>query len=224
MPTQMMHVAIAKKVNEKLSLEQDLLYIGCLMTNWTNVKYHISHFKKETDGIEGLSNPDEFYNKYQNKLNNPIVIGYLIHILTDRFWNKYMLNNVYLYNEENEVIGVKTKKKKELNLPEELIYELKAKTYNKYDNYLLGKNLVDLIKEKIFEIPNLEEIKITQEELDQKIDEYNKLVNSAKKKRMLMGMKTNKNSLLNQKEFEKNLERCAGYIYSYLKEKDIIEI
>lgn len=224
MPTQMMHVAIAKKVNEKLELEQDLLYVGCLMTNWTNVEYHISHFKKATDGIEGLSNPDDFYNKYQNKLNDPIVIGYLIHILTDRFWNKYMLNNVYLYNEEKEVIGVKTKKKKELNLPEELIYELKAKTYNKYDNYLLGKNLVDLIKDKIFEMPNLDEIKITQEELDQKIDEYNKLVNNAKKKRMLKGMKNNKNTLLNQKEFENNLERCAGYIYSYLKEKDIIEI
>ena len=224
MPTQMMHIAIAKKVNEKLDLEKNLLYVGCLITNWTNVEYHISHFKKEHEGIEGLSNPDLFYDKYQQLLNNPIVLGYLIHILTDRFWNKYMLNNVYLYNEDNQVVGVKTRKKKELTMPEESIYELKAKTYNKYDNYLLGQNLVDKIKEKNFELPNLEEIKITTEELDKKIDEYNKLVDDSKKKRLLTGMKTNKHSLLNQKEYENNIERCAGYIYSYLKEKDIVEI
>ena len=98
MPTPMLHVAIAKKVNEKLLLEKDLLYIGCLMTNWTNVEYHVSHFKSEDEGIEGLSKPDMFVEKYESKLDDPLVLGYLIHLLTDRFWNKYMVNNVYLYN------------------------------------------------------------------------------------------------------------------------------
>ena len=28
----------------------------------------------------------------------------------------------------------------------------------------------------------------------------------------------------NQKEFEENLERCAGYVYSYLRRNDIIEV
>ena len=35
MPTPMMHIAIAKKVNEKLSLEKDLLYIGCFIESAT---------------------------------------------------------------------------------------------------------------------------------------------------------------------------------------------
>lgn len=224
MPTPMMHVAIAKKVNEKLSLEEDLLYVGCLMTNWTNVEYHISHFKDEKEGIEGLSNPDKYINKYQDKLEDPIVLGYLIHLLTDRFWNKYMLNNVYLYNNENEVVGVKTQRKKEVNLPQESIHELKKKTYNKYDNYLIGKNLVDSIKEKVLILPILDEIKITQEELDQRIDEYNKSVKEQKKKISFLSFNNNKYSLINQKEFEDNLERCAGYVYSYLRKNDIIEV
>jgi len=224
MPTPMMHVAIAKKVNEKLFLEEDLLYIGCLMTNWTNVEYHVSHFKEENEGIEGLSNPDKYVSKYQDKLNDPIVIGYLIHLLTDRFWNKYMVNNVYLYNNENQVVGVKTKKRKKLNINQDSIYELKKKTYDKYDNYLISKNLVDLIKEKILVLPSLDEIKITIEELDQKIYEYNKLVKDQKKKISFLSFNKNKYSLINQKEFEDNLERCAGYIYSYLKKNDIVEI
>ena len=224
MPTPMMHIAIAKKVNEKLSLEEDLLYIGCLMTNWTNVEYHISHFKEEHEGIEGLSNPDKYISKYQDKLNDPIVIGYLIHLLTDRYLNKYMLNNVYLYNNENEVVGVKTKGKKEVNLSQESIYELKKKTYDNYDNYLIGKNLVDSIKEKVLALPHLDEIKITIEELDQKIYEYNKLIKEQKKKINFLIFNKNKYTLINQKEFEDNLERCAGYVYSYLRRNDIIEV
>ena len=224
MPTPMMHIAIAKKVNEKLSLEEDLLYIGCLMTNWTNVEYHISHFKEEHEGIEALSNPDKYISKYQDKFIDPIVIGYLIHLLTDRYWNKYMLNNVYLYNNENEVVGIKTKGKKDLNLSQVSKYELKKKTYDNYENYLKGKNLVDSIKEKVLALPHLDEIKITIEELDQKIYEYNKLLKEQKKKINFLIFNKNKYTLINQKEFEDNLERCAGYVYSYLRRNDIIEV
>ena len=223
MPTPMMHIAIAKKVNEKLSLEKDLLYIGCLLTNWTNVEYHISHFKGDKKGIEGLSEPDRYVEKYQERLEDPVAIGYLIHLLTDRFWNKYMVNNVYLYDNEMQVVGVKTKKKKELTLNEESIHELKAKTYNKYDHYLLSKNLVDDIKSKTVELPNIEEIVITKEELDTKINEYNKIVKEQKKKIKLPSF-SNKYSLINQKEFEYNIERCASYVYSYLRRNDIIEV
>ena len=223
MPTPMLHVAIAKKVNEKLLLESDLLYIGCLMTNWTNVEYHVSHFKSEDEGIEGLSKPDMFVEKYKHKLDNPIVLGYLIHLLTDRFWNKYMVNNVYLYDNENQVVGVKTKSKKELNIPPESIHVLKAKTYTQYDNYLMSNNMVDIIKEKVLDLPGVEEIKITREELDKKIDEYNKEVKDFKKNRSFLGLSNNRYSLINQKEFEQTLERCASYVYSYLRRNDIIE-
>lgn len=222
MPTPMMHVAIAKKVNEKLRLEENLLYVGCLLTNWTNVEYHISHFKNE-DGIEGLTDPDRYVDKYEKQLENPIVLGYLIHLLTDRFWNKYMVNNVYLYNNDMEVVGVKTKKKKELTLNHESIHNLKAKTYNKYDNYLVSKKMVGEIKEKVLELPAIEEIKITRLELDKKIDEYNKLVKESAKKLKLPALNNNRFSLLNQKEFESNIERCASYVYSYLRRNDIIE-
>ena len=135
-----------------------------------------------------------------------------------------MLNNVYLYNNENEVVGVKTKRKKEVTLSQESIYELKKKTYDNYDNYLLGKNLVASIKEKVVSLPDMEEIKITIDELDQKIYEYNKLVKDQKKKNNFILFHNNKYSLINQKEFEYNLERCAGYVYSYLRRNDIIEV
>lgn len=223
MPTPMMHIAIAKKVNEKISFEKDLIYIGCLLTNWTNIDYYKSHFKGAEKGIGGLSEPDLYVEKYRKNLDDPIAIGYLIHLLTDRFWNKYMVNNVYLYDNEMQVVGVKTKKKKELTLNEESIHALKAKTYNKYDHYLLSKSLVDDIKLKKIELPSIEEIIITEEELNSKIDEFNKNIKDQKKKIKLPSL-SNKYSLINQKEFEDNIERCANYVYSYLRRNDIIEV
>ena len=165
--------------------------------------------------------PDRYVSKYEEKLEDPIVLGYLIHLLTDRFWNKYMVNNVYLYNEEKEVVGVKTKKNKKITLNSESIHSLKAKTYNKYDDYLVSKKMVEKIKEKVVSLPELEEIKITILELDQKIDEYNKLLKEHTKRIKLPSL--NKYSLINQKEFENNIERCASYVYSYLRRNDIIE-
>ena len=58
---------------------------------------------------------------------------------------------------------------------------------------------------------------------DKKIDEYNKLVNDQKKKIKLPKL-NNRYSLINQKEFENNIERCASYVYSYLRKNDIIEV
>ena len=122
-----------------------------------------------------------FVEKYGKLLDDTIVLGYLIHLLTDRFWNKYMVNNVYLYNNDQQVVGVKTKRKKELNMSQESIHVLKAKTYAQYDHYLMSNNMVDTIKEKVLELPGVDEIKITREELDKKIDEYNKEVKAIEK-------------------------------------------
>ena len=134
-----------------------------------------------------------------------------------------MVNNVYLYNNDQQVVGVKTKRKKELNIPQESIHALKAKTYAQYDHYLMSNNMVDNIKEKVLALPDIEEIKITREELDKKIDEYNKEVKDFRKNRGFLGLTNHRYSLINQKEFEQTLERCASYVYSYLRRNDIIE-
>ena len=52
---------------------------------------------------------------------------------------------------------------------------------------------------------------------------YNKEVKDFKKNRSFLGLSNNRYSLLNQKEFEQNIERCASYVYSYLRRNDIIE-
>ena len=53
--------------------------------------------------------------------------------------------------------------------------------------------------------------------------EYNKNIKEQKKKIKLPSF-SNKYSLINQKEFEDNIERCASYVYSYLIRNDIIEV
>ena len=52
-------------------------------------KIILSHYHEKV--LERLTNPDKFVEKYRDKIDNPILVGYLIHILTDRFYNEYFL-------------------------------------------------------------------------------------------------------------------------------------
>ena len=64
--------------------------------------------------LEGLANPDKFLFKYKNKLDNPIMLGYLIHLLTDRFYNEYFFKHFYIYDENDNGNGMYLKGKKKL--------------------------------------------------------------------------------------------------------------
>ncbi len=84
MPSHKIHLAIAKRVNDKLNLDLDSIMLGSVLPDICENKNHsISHYQVGEKDLEGLANPDKFVEKYRDKLSNPIMIGYLIHILTD---------------------------------------------------------------------------------------------------------------------------------------------
>lgn len=102
MPTHKIHLAIAKKVSDKLKFDLDSVMLGSVLPDICNEKKHqLSHFQFGEKDLEGLANPDKFVQKYKSKLNNPVMLGYLIHILTDRFYNEYIFRNFYIYDEND---------------------------------------------------------------------------------------------------------------------------
>lgn len=143
MPTHKMHMAIANRVNRELKLDNDLIMIGSVLPDLTIDKMHrISHFKNGEEGIEGTANPYKFLMKYKSYLDNPVMMGYLIHLLTDRFFNSYVFQNYYIYDEDTNLIGIKFHDEKAMLPIEKIRYE-KHRDFFVYDKYLLENGLVN---------------------------------------------------------------------------------
>lgn len=144
MPTHKMHMAIANEVNKYLKLDNDMVMIGSVLPDLTMDKRHrASHFKNGEEGIEGTANPYKFLIKYKTFLKNPVMVGYLIHLLTDRFFNSYVFQNFYIYDENTHLIGIKFNDKEEVMLPIEKIRYEKHRDFYVYDKYLLKHGRVD---------------------------------------------------------------------------------
>lgn len=142
MPTHKMHMAIANEVNKYLKLDDDMIMIGSVLPDLTMDKRHrASHFKNGEEGVEGTANPYKFLLKYKEKLKNPVMVGYLIHLLTDRYFNSYVFQNYYIYDENTHLIGIKFHNEKVLLPIEKIRYE-KHRDFYVYDKYLVEHNKV----------------------------------------------------------------------------------
>lgn len=104
MPAAAIHLCIAKKLLRE-NLDKELFYVGNIAPDsWrnSNSNKHDSHFE-----IDGKIDYMLFYNKYKDRLDSPYVLGYFIHLITDKYWYKNELSTVYykhnkidIYNKE----------------------------------------------------------------------------------------------------------------------------
>lgn len=99
MPNWKVHLNVARKINEKTKF-CDLNYNAFLFGNIApdinngyivkDISKIISHDYTHYSNGKGNLNYILFINEYNDRiLNNPILLGYLCHIATDYFWNKY---------------------------------------------------------------------------------------------------------------------------------------
>lgn len=117
MPSWIMHFAVANKVSEKLGYNNEQknefifaniapdIFEGYLVKDLSNlVRDYSTHFPEimEINGMNiPIPNVDRFIQKYKSKLDNPVICGYLCHLLIDRFWNTYTYGK-YLSNFNRE--------------------------------------------------------------------------------------------------------------------------
>lgn len=131
MASAIIHVAIAKKVNEKLKLNNDEFLLGAIAPDTGKLVYGnrlITHFVNSNNEID-INN---FLNKYSNKLDTAYEMGYYVHLLSDIYWEndfiiKYIVDDLVKYKD-----GLVVKTNKE---------ELKYLLYNDYTN--LNKLLIE---------------------------------------------------------------------------------
>lgn len=98
MASSLIHICVAKKINEKLNFDKKQLYLGSIapdiskLINESKIK---SHFLIEEES--GVPNLDDFLDKYKNNLNDPFVMGYFIHLYTDKIWWGDFMPNKFLF-------------------------------------------------------------------------------------------------------------------------------
>ena len=193
MPAWITHLATAKKVFCKLNIEDKNSFLfGNIMPDILNnyfvkntrvhKKYSETHFSKFLNvngGKYQFPDLDMFFNKYKDKMDNPVVCGCFVHLLTDYYWNiKYR-------KEYCEDINGKTRLKLangEYKIDEDdAITKIKHEDFKVFTEYL-KKNI---IFEELIYTDNLarlcqevEELPITKDEVADTVRVVNEMIES----------------------------------------------
>lgn len=107
----MIHICVAKKVNEILQMDPKMIALGSIAPDLSKQLGELkiaSHFL-DKDEEDSLPNIDRFLKKYRSELVNPFEMGYLIHLLTDKYWFRdYVYEYIHEYEEkhhQNSTLG-----------------------------------------------------------------------------------------------------------------------
>lgn len=165
MPAGAIHMCVTKVVLNKLNIDISMNhYLGTVAPDsWRNSSSTKAetHFIEDNDSLN--YDYEYFYKKYRNDLDNKFVLGYLIHLITDRYWHTNNFITTTLsndeYNDLNKVCSNLISKLKipKLYLPNNInnpIKELDIAGLNKTIDYLNSVNYLE-DKDSKFDVDEL---------------------------------------------------------------------
>lgn len=194
MPSHKIHIKIAQDINEKLKLDNDSIMLGSVLPDLTTTKNHgLSHFQYKDEYPYNLANADEFIKKYPN-MNDDISIGYIIHLLTDRFYNDWYYRNFKLK-------GINKTK------------EFKHSLFESYDNYILKHFKLNKFNdiEIINKIPKYQDLEFDEKYLTDYIDKFNNEIDNSEI--------DNNYTINNLDSLNKLYNDCLLFILNFLEER-----
>jgi hypothetical protein len=228
MPSWGIHLYIAKKVNEKLKInDYNSFLIGNIIPDINNghlvpnvskiIGHRKTHYNLDgkliKNGKKIFYDIEGFVNENKENLQNPIVIGYISHLLTDEYWNSLVYTNYAIQDENGELIGLKLNNGEALIGDGELRRKTKVDDFRIYAKYLYTHNLVDIpiYTEKAYELSKvIKNIELTKSDIQQSVEELNKIKNGFELER-------ENYKILSQKEMQENTEKCTNEIINFLE-------
>lgn len=140
MASTIIHMAVAKKVNEYLHFSEQDYFIGSIapdLAKYIGESRSCSHFLD--DSLKCTPNILRYVEKYHNYMDKPFEVGYFVHLYTDKIWYGDFLNKFSFKNEQVETLDGQIKKVDPT--------EIKKMVYSDYmaiNMYLVKKYDLDL--------------------------------------------------------------------------------
>lgn len=201
----MIHICVAKKVNEYLKLPEKKLYLGTLapdLSKELNDSRNLSHFYDgETIDI------DKFIDKYKYKLWDPYIMGYFIHLVTDKIWEEDFVPK--FIKQDNIKLQQGGMSIASSNIINRLIYE---------DATNLASVLIDKYEPKLslffdeIELPKITVDEIDTSKLEVLINKMSTIVANSKQRKPL---------IFNWEDIIEFIESMSVYIVDYIKKHDL---
>jgi len=208
MPSHKIHISIAQEINKELGLNNDEISLGSVLPDLSIIEEHsFPHFQIKDEYPNNLANAEEFLKHYS--LKDAISIGYLIHLLTDRFYNMRYLEKFFIFKDGKPykmIDGITNENRK----------CIKKHDFHEYDKYLIDLGNIKPFKDinVISKVNNYGEIEFDKDKLKEYIQDFNKEL---------------ENKYLNytfykytKEELDKIYFDCINYIKDYFKKMNCL--
>ena len=207
MASTIIHMAVGKKIGQRLGKNSSQFMIGTIAPDLSKIigeSKTISHF---IDGLDNdIPNIDRFIQKYNSFLNDDFVLGYFIHLYTDYLWFKYFIPEIF---DENRNL-ITNLNDEEIKVDKDTFINYIYNDYTNLNFELIKRYNLDtkLFYEPIEDIrPIIEEVKIDQ--LDKLQKKSIQIINSSVEK---------KEYFFNTANIEQFIDMCNDLIMAKLKE------
>lgn len=221
MPSWITHLVTANRLLDRIEVrDKNSFLFGNIMpdilnnyivkeTN-THREYNITHFTQDIiiNGIEyEFPNPDKFLEEYKNKMQDSLICGYYIHLLTDYFWNKISYENYF--RKKDGRIEVKFINGDIKQHEFDSAIRIKQTDFAIYTTFLKNNNMLERIhySNKILLSSNqIREIPLTQKDIEKTLWEVDKFIYEEKVNEQ------EEYKLFTQDVLNQYFEECVEYI------------
>lgn len=203
MASSVIHMCVAKKINEQLKYDENMLLLGSIAPD---ISKHLGETKVKSHFFTDGENIDieRFLNKYKDKIKNPFIMGYFIHLYTDLLWEKYFVSEII---EKNSIILLNGDK---VENTEETYHKLIYNDYTNLNVILLDEYNLDLsLFYNEVTIPNITMDEIPIDKLSVIVDQTGIIIKNTKENKAYTF------KLDNIKPF---INTSSNLIYSKIKE------
>lgn len=232
MPSWGIHLATANEILNKINIkDKNAFLIGNFIPDAERyvisdfsifVPYDTTHFPElqEVEGsLDKLPNYTNFFQKYKNKINNPMVLGYLIHLLTDYYWNRITHLRYTIKDEKGNFVAIKINDGTEISGDKNVRRKLKHNDFFLFENFLVQTFTFKfpIYKENLMRyIKDIEETKYNK-------SDFIKMVNFLNKKFIIEKSEITDNyKLYTLEQIKKDFDDSINFIINFLKTNNII--
>lgn len=222
MPNWGEHLLIANKLLKKIKINENLFLFGnilpdvqdgFLVKDISNIVPHkINHYDFNSKRVY-----ENFYDSYCKKMDNPIIIGYLIHLITDFLWND-MFYNEKCVKENGNLVGFINKDGKLIKANKKGLREYKQKEFRIFQEYIYKKYNMELPKFSLDISRNaniIENININDDDVRKVIEYINDIkINSSNKNEEMQ--------IFTIEQLEKQIDNTVDFVYSFLKKEKLL--